>query len=114
MSSSLINEKWGDDSWTPIVVDADDDYPRSVAALSFCLPFTPLERLGSMHLWTASCVRLDRAADSYERWRAAVGTKGSCRAIQQLSPCYADCVTRAARGTYPSADSSEAEASPRG
>ncbi len=28
-----INERWGTPSWTPILLDADDDYPRSVAAL---------------------------------------------------------------------------------
>jgi trehalose 6-phosphate synthase len=28
-----VNATWGDDSWTPIVLDASDDFPRSVAAL---------------------------------------------------------------------------------
>jgi trehalose 6-phosphate synthase len=28
-----INTEWGTDDWTPIVYDADDDFPRSVAAL---------------------------------------------------------------------------------
>lgn len=28
-----INQRWGDGDWTPIVVDPDDNYPRSVAAL---------------------------------------------------------------------------------
>lgn len=28
-----INERWGTDSWTPIITDLADDYPRSVAAL---------------------------------------------------------------------------------
>jgi trehalose 6-phosphate synthase len=28
-----LNDKWGTDDWTPILYDADDDYPRSVAAL---------------------------------------------------------------------------------
>ena len=28
-----LNEKWATDDWTPIVFDARDDYPRSVAAL---------------------------------------------------------------------------------
>jgi len=29
----LINEKWGADDWTPVLVDTNDDYPRSVAAM---------------------------------------------------------------------------------
>lgn len=29
----VINAKWGDDGWTPILLDTSDDYPRSVAAL---------------------------------------------------------------------------------
>ncbi len=28
-----LNDKWATDDWTPIVLDAHDDYPRSVAAL---------------------------------------------------------------------------------
>lgn len=28
-----VNARWGTDSWTPIVYETDDDYPRSVAAL---------------------------------------------------------------------------------
>jgi trehalose 6-phosphate synthase len=29
-----INERWGTPGWTPIVLEVDDDYPRSLAALS--------------------------------------------------------------------------------
>ncbi|MDQ2754827.1 MAG: trehalose-6-phosphate synthase [Actinomycetota bacterium] len=29
----LLNEKWGRDGWTPILLDSDDNYARSVAAL---------------------------------------------------------------------------------
>jgi trehalose 6-phosphate synthase len=29
----VVNDKWGDGQWTPILLDTDDDYPRSVAAL---------------------------------------------------------------------------------
>jgi trehalose 6-phosphate synthase len=29
----LVNEKWATPTWTPIVFDSSDDYPRSVAAL---------------------------------------------------------------------------------
>jgi trehalose 6-phosphate synthase len=28
-----VNERWGDDAWQPVVLETDDDYPRSVAAL---------------------------------------------------------------------------------
>jgi trehalose 6-phosphate synthase len=28
-----INDRWGTDDWTPIILDTDDNYPRSVAAL---------------------------------------------------------------------------------
>ncbi len=28
-----VNERWGTDDWTPIALETDDDYPRSVAAL---------------------------------------------------------------------------------
>jgi len=28
-----VNERWGDDGWQPVVLETDDDYPRSVAAL---------------------------------------------------------------------------------
>ena len=28
-----INQRWGDAGWTPILLDTDDNYPRSVAAL---------------------------------------------------------------------------------
>lgn len=31
--AARLNEKWGDGSWTPILLDPDDDYPLSVAAL---------------------------------------------------------------------------------
>jgi len=30
---AAINDQWGSESWTPIVYETDDDYPRSVAAL---------------------------------------------------------------------------------
>ncbi|MDP1820040.1 MAG: trehalose-6-phosphate synthase [Acidimicrobiales bacterium] len=30
---AAINERWGTESWTPIVVDHEDDFPRSVALL---------------------------------------------------------------------------------
>jgi trehalose 6-phosphate synthase len=29
-----INDKWSTDGWTPVLMDPDDDFPRSVAALS--------------------------------------------------------------------------------
>jgi len=28
-----VNERWGTDDWTPVILDTDDDYPRSVALL---------------------------------------------------------------------------------
>lgn len=31
--AARLNAKWGTDDWTPILVDPDDNYPRSVAAL---------------------------------------------------------------------------------
>lgn len=31
--AARINERWGDAGWTPILIDPDDNYPRSVAAL---------------------------------------------------------------------------------
>ena len=30
---AMVNERWGTPSWTPIVLDVDDDFPRSVALL---------------------------------------------------------------------------------
>jgi len=30
---AAINERWGDESWTPVLADFGDDFPRSVAAL---------------------------------------------------------------------------------
>jgi trehalose 6-phosphate synthase len=30
---AAINERWATPAWTPVVADANDDYPRSVAAL---------------------------------------------------------------------------------
>jgi trehalose 6-phosphate synthase len=30
---AAINDRWGDADWTPIVLDDDDDYPRSIALL---------------------------------------------------------------------------------
>jgi len=32
-TAAEVNERWGDDGWQPIVLETDDDYPRSVAAL---------------------------------------------------------------------------------
>lgn len=29
-----INDRWGDDDWTPVLLDTSDDFPRSVAALT--------------------------------------------------------------------------------
>ena len=29
----LLNDRWGTPDWTPILLDTDDNYPRSVAAL---------------------------------------------------------------------------------
>jgi trehalose 6-phosphate synthase len=29
-----VNERWGTNGWTPIVLDAQDDYPRTVAAMA--------------------------------------------------------------------------------
>ena len=29
-----INERWGTPGWTPIVLEVEDDYPRSLAALT--------------------------------------------------------------------------------
>jgi trehalose 6-phosphate synthase len=31
--ATVLNDKWATPSWTPILLDDDDDYPRSVAAL---------------------------------------------------------------------------------
>jgi trehalose 6-phosphate synthase len=32
-AAAQVNERWGTDDWQPIVLETDDDYPRSVAAL---------------------------------------------------------------------------------
>jgi trehalose 6-phosphate synthase len=32
-AAARVNERWGDDTWQPVRLETDDDYPRSVAAL---------------------------------------------------------------------------------
>ncbi len=32
-AARAVNERWGTDHWTPVELETDDDYPRSVAAL---------------------------------------------------------------------------------
>ena len=32
-AASRVNERWGDADWQPVLLETDDDYPRSVAAL---------------------------------------------------------------------------------
>ena len=33
-AAQAVNARWGTDSWTPVVLDTSDDFPRSVAALT--------------------------------------------------------------------------------
>lgn len=32
-AAAAVNDRWGDDDWTPVELLTDDDYPRSIAAL---------------------------------------------------------------------------------
>lgn len=32
-AAARVNERWGDAGWQPVLLETDDDYPRSVAAL---------------------------------------------------------------------------------